>query len=102
MMIVPTYVGPSEIENVYASPGLGDFSNMPPILFQVGSTEILVDDSRRIHQKIEAAGGTSELQIYDNVFHGWQMGVGLLPEADAAMKNAAEFIRRHVSRSTVG
>ncbi|MEP7213391.1 MAG: alpha/beta hydrolase [Acidobacteriota bacterium] len=89
------YVSRDERENVYASPVFGDFAAMPPILFQVGSTEVLVDDSRRIHEKIQAAGGESELQIYDDVFHSWQMGVGLLPEADAAMKDAAEFIRRH-------
>lgn len=89
------YLGKNPRENIYASPVFGDFAEMPPILFQVGSTEILVDDSRRIHDKIEAAGGTSKLEIYEDVFHSWQMGIGLLPEADEAMKNAADFIRRH-------
>jgi acetyl esterase/lipase len=95
------YVDSDQLENIHASPVFGDFTGMPPILLQVGSTEILVDDSRRIHQKIQAAGGISEMQIYDDVFHSWQMGIGLLPEADAAMKSAAEFIRRHTSRSTI-
>jgi epsilon-lactone hydrolase len=90
------YISRDERENIYASPVFGDFAAMPPILFQVGSTEVLVDDSRRIHEKKQAAGGESELQIYDDVFHSWQMGVGLLPEADTAMKNAADFIRRRV------
>ena len=89
------YVDLDELENVYASPVFGDFAGMPPILFQVGSTEILLDDSKRIHEKIKEAGGTSEMQIFADVFHSWQMGVGLFPEADEAMKNAAEFIRRH-------
>ena len=89
------YIRRDERENIYASPVFGAFGAMPPILFQVGSTEVLVDDSRRIHEKVQAAGGESELQIFDGVFHAWQMGIGILPEADAAMKNAAEFIRRH-------
>ena len=73
---------------------------MPPVLFQVGSTEILVDDSKRIHE-IDKGGrrNVSEMQLFDDVFHSWQMGVGLFPEADAAMKSAAEFIRRHVKKS---
>jgi acetyl esterase/lipase len=90
-----------EKNNVYASPVFGDFNRTPPVLFQVGSTEVLVDDSSRIHEKIQAGGGVSELQIYDDVFHSWQMGIGLIPESDAAMKSAAEFIRRHVQKVDV-
>jgi len=93
------YLGTADPVNKYASPLFGEFSGMPPILFQVSSTEVLADDSRRIHEQIQSCGGTSELHIYDGVFHSWQMAAGLLPEADAAMKNAAEFIRRHTKLS---
>lgn len=93
------YASEDEKRNVYASPVFGEFDGIPPVLFQVGSTEVLVDDSRRTHEKIQAAGGVSELQLYDDVFHSWQMGVGLFPEANAAMKSAAEFIRRHVQKA---
>jgi monoterpene epsilon-lactone hydrolase len=86
----------SDATNILASPVFADFEGFPPVLFQVGSTEILVDDSRRIHEKILAAGGTSEMQIYDDVFHTWQMAVGLLPEADTAIRRAAEFINNHI------
>jgi acetyl esterase/lipase len=93
------YLGSADRENAYASPVFGNFAGMPPVLFQVGSTEVLVDDSRRIHEKIAGGGGTSELQIFDAMFHSWQMGLGLLPEAGASMKNAADFIRRHTKPS---
>jgi acetyl esterase/lipase len=72
---------------------------MPPILFHVGSTETLLDDSRRIHQKIQASGGASELEIFENIFHCWQMAVGFVPEARDSIVKAAAFIRRHVSRA---
>lgn len=91
------YLGDASPENVFASPVLGEFINLPPILFHVGSTEMLLDDSKRIHEKIQATGGASELEIYDRIFHCWQMGIGLIPEADDSLKNAAEFIRRHIS-----
>jgi acetyl esterase/lipase len=80
----------------YASPVFGSFEGFPPVLFQVGSTEILLDNSQRIHDKILQAGGTSELEVYEDVFHCWQMLDGFIPEAGKALQNAAEFIRRYV------
>jgi acetyl esterase/lipase len=83
----------AELTDPLASPVFADFRDFPPALFHVGSPELLVDDSRRVHEKIIAAGGDSRLEIYDGVFHAWQMGVGLIPEADASLKDAAEFIK---------
>lgn len=93
------YFGEASAENPSTSPVLGDFRDLPPILFHVGSTEILLDDARRIHQKIQTIDGTSELEIYDDIFHCWQMAVGLVPEARDSLSKAAEFIRRHISQT---
>ena len=87
----------SSAKNVYASPVFGDFHALPPVLFHVGSTEILLDDARRIHEKILAAGGASELEIYEDIFHGWQMLAPVIPESNTSLRRAAEFICRHVS-----
>ena len=56
----------------------------------------VVDDSRRVHEKICAAGGESELEIWPHVFHGWQMLDGLVPEARMALDRSAAFILRHL------
>jgi epsilon-lactone hydrolase len=81
----------------YASPAhAADLRGLPPLLLQVGSTELLLDDSRIIHDKIRAAGGASRLEIYEDLPHGWQMLDGLVPEARAALRQAASFIREHV------
>lgn len=95
------YLGETSAENPLASPVFGDFENLPPILFQVGSTEILLDDSRRIHQKIQKAGGTSELEIYEDIFHGWQMSAGILPEARKSLSKAAEFMRLYAATNVL-
>jgi acetyl esterase/lipase len=80
----------------YASPAhAGDFRGLPPLLLQVGSTEILLDDARVVHDKIRAAGGASRLEIYEDLPHGWQLLDGLVPEARAALRQAALFIREH-------
>ncbi|HEX8634783.1 MAG TPA: alpha/beta hydrolase [Pyrinomonadaceae bacterium] len=81
----------------YASPAhADDLRALPPLLLQVGSTEILLDDARGVHDKIRAAGGASRLEIYDDLPHGWQMLDGLVPEARAALRQAAAFIGEHL------
>jgi acetyl esterase/lipase len=80
----------------YASPAHADLRGLPPLLLQVGSTEILLDDARIVHEKIQAAGGASCLEIYEDLPHGWQMLDGFVPEARFALRQAASFIREHL------
>lgn len=89
------YLGGRSPFETYASPGHADLSGLPPLLLQVGSTELLLDDSRMVHDKIQRAGGVSKLEIYEDVFHCWQMLDGVLPEAGVALRQAAAFIRSH-------
>jgi epsilon-lactone hydrolase len=90
------YLGDASPLDPYASPLFGDFKELPPILLQVGSTELLLDDARRIHERVQAAGGQSELEIYEDVAHCWQMLDGFVPEAREALLRATSFIGRHL------
>jgi monoterpene epsilon-lactone hydrolase len=78
-----------------ASPLFGQWHGLPPTLLQVGSTELLLDDARRVHDAIVAAGGRSRLSIYDDVVHGWQLLAPFVPESRTALREASEFIRSH-------
>ena len=91
------YLGDSSPFDIYASPAFADLKGLPPLLLQAGSTEILLDDSRSVHNKIQEAGGVSRLEVYDDVFHCWQMLDGILPEARLALRQAAAFISEHIS-----
>lgn len=91
------YLGDVSPFDPYASPAFADLSGLPPLLLQVGSTELLLDDSRRVHDKIQEAAGVSRLEVYDDLFHCWQMSDGFMPEARVALRQAAEFIREHIS-----
>ena len=86
------YLGRSSPRTPYASPLFGDLDNLPPLLLQVASTELLLDDARQLHAKIQRAGGSSRLEIFDGVFHAWQMLDGLMPEARVALQQAAAFV----------
>jgi epsilon-lactone hydrolase len=88
------YLGGASPLDIYASPARASLVDLPPVLLQVGSTELLLDDAALVHRKILAAGGRSTLEVYEDVPHVWQMLYGLVPEARAALKSAADFIRQ--------
>jgi acetyl esterase/lipase len=90
------YLANTPAETPLASPLFAELGGLPPVLLQVGSTELLLDDARGIHDRIQRANGSSTLEVFDDVHHGWQMMAGLVPEADVALDAAALFISRHV------
>jgi len=90
------YLGRVPADDPRASPLYADLCGLPPVLLQVGSTELLRDDSRRVHDRVIAAGGESQLSIYDGVHHVWPMLTAFVPEARLALGEAAAFIRRHL------
>ena len=74
------------------SPGVAEVHDLPPVLIHVGSTELLLDDARRIQERIRTSGGACDLRIYEGVPHGWQMLVSFVPEAAHSLREAAKFI----------
>ena len=90
------YLGGASRREHRASPLLSEMHGLPPILLQVGEPELLVEDSRRVHEKIRAAGGQSDLEVWPDAFHGWQMLDGLVPESRQALDQSAAFILRHL------
>jgi epsilon-lactone hydrolase len=74
------------------SPVFGDFTGLPPLLLQVGSIEILLDDSTRLVERARAAGVDAEVEVWDEAPHVWH-GLGL-PESRQAVGHLADFMRR--------
>lgn len=89
------YLGSESPQAPLASPLFGDFKGLPPLYFEVGESEVLLDDARQVHEKALAAGVPSELRIVDGVPHGWQFGAPFVPEARESMEQIARFIMRH-------
>ncbi len=79
-------------DNPLVSPVFGDFSGLPPVLAQVGSTEILLDDTRRVAARARSQGSDFEVEVWEGVPHVWHLW-GFLPESKAATTRIARFIR---------
>lgn len=75
------------------SPVLADFHGLPPLMFQVGSTEILLDDSRIAARKAQGAGTPAVLEIWEDMPHIWH--AFNLPESRRATAHLGDFIRQH-------
>jgi acetyl esterase/lipase len=86
------YLGGASPMNPGASPVFADLHGLPPLLIQVSSNELLLDDARRIHDRVTSAGDRCTLEVFDDLFHSWQMMDGFMPEARAALERAAAFV----------
>ena len=75
---------------------LADLTGFPPMLIQVGTNEIMLDDSTRLAARARAAGVDVILDITADVPHVFQSFTGVLDEADQALDRAALFLTQHV------
>ena len=79
--------------NPLLSPLLGNWHGLPPLLFHAGSTEMLLDDSVRAHDRATQAGVPAEIDVYFGLPHVWH-AITWLPEARQATRAIADFVVR--------
>jgi acetyl esterase/lipase len=76
------------------SPLFADLGTLPATLIQVGSDEILLDDSIRFSDRAWAAGVEVELQRFDGRWHDFQAHAMTLRASRAALTDIASFLER--------
>ena len=90
------YIGDRDPSDASFSPLFGSFDNFPPVFIMAGRNGILLDDSVRLKDKIDKAGGKAELDIEEKGWHVYQQMPSSM--AKKAMKRLAE----HVSHELYG
>ena len=90
--IAAAYLGGADPRTPLASPLYGDYAGLPPIIFHVGDSEILLDDSVRAEERARAAGVRTELKIVQGVPHVWPIMNGMLPEGRRTLDESAAFL----------
>jgi monoterpene epsilon-lactone hydrolase len=91
------YLAGADPMNPLASPLYGDLTGLPPMLIQVGADEILLDDSTRFAARAKDAGINVEIEIWAAMPHVWQISQGFMPEARAALNQAAGFAKARIA-----
>jgi len=91
---VALYLGNVDRRMPDASPLYGDMTGLPPVLIHVGDYEILLDDSLRYAQRMEALGGDVVVHVWRGMPHVFCGFVGMLKVAAEALDIAGNFIRQ--------
>ena len=92
---VSDYVGAGDATDGLLSPIFADLTGLPPLLVQVGSHEILLDDATRLAARAAAADVAVTLQVTPRVPHVFQAFASMLDEAGVALTSAGDFLRAH-------
>lgn len=93
------YLGGQDARNPLVSPLHADLQGLPPLLIQVGTSEILLDDALRLTERARAAGVKVTLTEYEDMPHVWHVFASFLPEGREAGREIGEFVIQHSRRA---
>jgi acetyl esterase/lipase len=91
------YVGGQDPRDELASPLFADLTGLPPLLIQVGSAEVLLDDSLRLAVHAAECEVDVSLDVVAGAPHVFQYFVGMVSEAGEALDRAAAFVTRRLA-----
>jgi acetyl esterase/lipase len=87
------YTGTHPANHPGCSPLFADLRGLPPTLIQVGSEEILLDDSRRFAACAREAGADIQLHLYERMWHVFQVHAPLLHQSNVALAQIGTFLQ---------
>jgi acetyl esterase/lipase len=91
-MMAAAYLGGADARNPLASPLYADLRGLPPMLVQVGTAEILLDDSTRLAERAKAAGCECVLESWEDMVHVFP-AFPMLAESVQAIARIGDFVR---------
>src|SRR5437867_1073478 len=90
------YLGAGDPKTPLASPLYADLRQLPPLLVQVGSEEVLLDDARGLAGRARAAGVDVTVEEWPAMIHVWHWFLPMLDEAERAIAVIGDFVRARV------
>ena len=87
------YLAGADARAPLAAPIYADLAGLPPLLVQVGTAEVLLDDSLRLAECARAAGVDVSLDVAHDMMHVWHLFEPVLDEAGEAIARAGAFLR---------
>lgn len=94
------YVPTADRSAPLASPVFATLTGLPPLLIQVGSHEVLLDDAVRLAANAGRDDVEVTLQATAEGTHVFQLSFGMLDEADEAIDEVVRFAKRHIDGGT--
>ena len=93
--IAKTYLADKDPRAPLASPIHADLHGLPSLLLQVGSIEVLLDNTNMLAERAKKAGVPVEVEVWDDMPHVWHHYAPILSEARQAIGRIGEFARQH-------
>lgn len=90
------YLAGADATDPLVSPIFADLRGLPPLLIQVGSHEVLLDDATRLATRAAGDDVAVTLEVTPGVPHVFQAFADHLDEGAAALNRAGAFLRSHV------
>jgi len=88
-----TYLAGHNPADPLASPVHGTLRHLPRLYIQVGTHELLLSDIGTFVEKTRWAGVPVQVEIWEGMFHCWQVFAGQLAEGEEAIDHIGAFIR---------
>ncbi len=88
------YFADTDPRHPWVSPLYADLKGLPPVFIQVGTHEIMLDDSVKFIEKAKAAGADASISIWDEMVHCFAFFSPMFPEAKAGMEELCGMVRK--------
>jgi acetyl esterase/lipase len=95
-MLGQLYLNGADDRHPLASPVFADLRGLPPLLIQVGTAEVLYDDSVNLDAAARAADVDSHLEVWEEMVHVWHFYHWMLGDGRRAIARIGEFVRDHI------
>ena len=93
-----SYLGGQNPRTPLAAPLYADLHGLPPLLIQVGTSETLLDDARRLADRAKSAGVDVTIEEWPDMIHIWHVFGSFLPEAQQASERIGVFVRERAGQ----
>lgn len=88
------YYADTDPRHPWVSPLYADLKGLPPVFIQVGTYEIMLDDSLKFIEKAKAAGVDASISIWEEMVHCFAFFSPMFPEAKAGMEELCGMARK--------
>ncbi|MEL7671580.1 alpha/beta hydrolase [Methanobacterium sp.] len=91
------YLKGNSLTQPLASPIYADLHGLPPLMIQVGSHELLLDDIIKFYEKAVDSNVEVTFELWKDMFHSFQIFSSYIEEGQNATQNAGEYIKHMLS-----
>jgi monoterpene epsilon-lactone hydrolase len=92
MLQLNAYRGSADPHDPRLSPLYANLCGLPPLLIQIGASELLRSGAEEFALRARQAGVQTVLEKWPGMWHYWHLFVPFLPEAQQAMQGIRQFL----------